>query len=166
VGPSPDGGPPPAALVVTQVALPEALAAACALQRVEVDVVPTPVGCVAVCRDVAEGAPAAVARAITSLLPGVPALLLEQRDGRVAAARWSDGAEAGAVAPGLALEGAPAVVEQLLLGQATAAEQPGACTSVGLSRWQATRTLAAVTRATRRAARRARDRAAGGGTGS
>src|SRR5690606_10409101 len=94
VGPSPDGGPPPAALVVTQVALPEALAAACALQRVEVDVVPTPVGCVAVGRDVAEGAPAAVARAITSLLPGVPALLLEQRDGRVAAARWSDGAEA------------------------------------------------------------------------
>ena len=156
--------PPDAAVVLTQVALPEALAAVCAVQRLVVDVVPTPIGCLAVWR-AGSGAgpgdgdgPAAVARSVSSLLAGPPVLLLEQRDGQITATRWSGGAATGTVAPGLALDGAPAVVEELLLGRTTAAEQPGVTTSAGMSRWRATRTLAAVTRATRRAARRAADR--------
>lgn len=144
---------PAAAVVLTQVAVPQALAAACALQRLPVDVVPTPIGALASCRDTSQGAPGAVARAVSALLPGVPVLLLEQRDGQLAASRWSGGAEGAAMSPGLVLDGAPAVVEQLLLGQTTAADQPGVVTSVGMSRWRATRTLAAVSRATRRAAR-------------
>jgi hypothetical protein len=44
---SPGTGLPPTALVLTQVAVPEALAAACALQRLDVDAVPTPIGCLA-----------------------------------------------------------------------------------------------------------------------
>ncbi len=144
---------PPAAVVLTQVAVPEALAAACALQRLRVDVVPTPIGALAWCRDTAEGAPGAVARAVSALLPGVPVLLLTQRDGQIEASRWSGGTEGTVMSPGLVLDGAPAVVEQLLLGQVDAEAQPGAVTSVGMSRWRATRTLAAVSRATRRAAR-------------
>ena len=144
---------PAAAVVLTQVAVPEALAAACALQRLAVDVVPTPIGALASCRDTGEGAPAAVARAVSALLPGVPVLLLEQRDGQIAASRWSAGAEGAAMSPGLVLDGAPAVVEELLLGQTTAADLPGVVTSVGMSRWRATRVLAAVSRATRRAAK-------------
>jgi hypothetical protein len=147
---------PPTSLVLTQVALPDALAAVCALRRVAVVAVPTPVGCLAVGRDADAGA--AAAQAVTSLLQGVPALLLEQRDGQITATRWADGAAAGTVAPGLALDGAPAVVEQILLGRAGAADQPGAVSSEGMSRWRATRTLAAVTRATRRAAREAERR--------
>lgn len=146
---------PPAAVVLTQVALPEALAAACALQRLAVDVVPTPIGCLAACRDTDEDSPEAVARAVSTLLRGHPVLLLAQRDGQLTATRWTDGAPSGDLAPGLALDGAPSIVEALLLGQAEAAEQPGATTSVGMSRWQATRALAAISRATRRAARRA-----------
>lgn len=150
----------PAAVVLTQVAAPEALAAACALQRLEVDVVPTPIGCLAVCRDTAEGGPAAVARTVSALLPAVSVLLLEQRGGRMAATRWSGGAAAGTeMSPALVLDGAPAVVEQLLLGQVEAGGLDGAVTSVGMSRWTATRTLAAVSRATRKAARRGGSRA-------
>lgn len=157
---------PAAAVVLTQVAVPEALAAACALQRLPVDVVPTPIGALACCREVGEGAPVAVARALSALLPGVPVLLLEQRSGQISASRWSggttgtEGTEGTVMSPGLVLDGAPAVVEQLLLGQATAAEQPGVVTSVGMSRWRATRTLAGISRATRRAAKAA-GRAAG-----
>ncbi len=152
---------PAAAVVLTQVAMPEALAAACALQRLPVDAVPTPIGCLAACRDTGEGAPEAVARAVSGLLPGVPVLLLEQRDGQISATRWTSGEPSGTVPPGLALDGAPAVVEALLLGSAVAADQPGAVTSAGMSRWQATRALAAITRSTRRAARRPGGRAEG-----
>lgn len=152
---------PAAAVVLTQVAVPQALAAACALQKLSVDAVPTPIGTLAWCRDTSDGAPAAVARAVSALLPAVPVLLLTQRDGQISASRWSGGTEGTAMAPGLVLDGAPAVVEQLLLGQAVAAEQPGVVTSVGMSRWRATRTLAGIARATRRAAKGG-DRAPGG----
>lgn len=151
---------PDAALVLTQVAVPEALAAACALQKLSVDAVPTPIGCLAWCREAAEGAPAAVARAVSGLLPAVPALLLEQRGGQISATRWSGGAPTGEMSPGLVLDGAPGVVEQLLLGQVAAGDLPGVVTSVGMSRWRATRTLATISRATRRTAR-----GAGEGTG-
>ena len=147
---------PVTALVLTQVAVPEALAAACALQRLPVDVVPTPIGAVAWCREAAEDAPATVARAVSTLLPAVPVLLLTQRDGQISASRWSAGAEGTVLSPGLVLDGAPAVVEQLLLGQTTAADQPGVVSSVWMSRWRATRTLASISRATRRTAKGAR----------
>ena len=145
---------PAAAVVLTQVAVPEALAAACALQRLPIDAVPTPIGCLAWCHDTAPGSPADVARAVSTLLPAVPVLLLEQRDGRIGASRWSGGEQGTELSPGLVLDGAPAVVEHLLLGQVRAAEQPGAVTSVGMSRWRATRTLASISRKVRQAARR------------
>ena len=153
---------PAAAVVLTQVAVPEALAAACALQQLRVDVVPTPIGALAWCHDTGEGAPAAVARAVSALLPAVPVLLLTQRDGQISASRWSAGAQGAAMSPGLVLDGAPEVVEQLLLARTTTTEQPGVVSSVGMSRWRATRTLAAVSRATRRTAKGAGRGAAGG----
>lgn len=146
---------PAAAVVLTQVAVPEALAAACALQGLPVDAVPTPIGSLAWCHDTGAGGPAGVARAVSALLPGVPVLLLEQRDGQISATRWTGGEQGSELSPGLVLDGAPAVVEHLLLGRATAADQPGAVTSVGMSRWRATRTLATISRKVRRAARRA-----------
>ncbi len=148
-----------AAVVLTQVAVPEALAAACALQKLPVDAIGTPIGALAWCHDTSDGGPASVARAVSGLLPNVPVLLLEQRGGQISASRWSGGTAGAAMSPGLVLDGAPAVVEQLLLGRATPADQPGAVTSAGMSRWRATRTLTAISRATRRAAR-----AAGAGT--
>src|SRR5690606_31899953 len=104
------------ALVVTPGAVPEALAAACALAKVAVDAVPTVAGAVAVCRDPAGVAPREAATAISRLLREQTVLLLHRVSGQVSASRWSSGQEQGPVAPGLVLDGAPAEVDGLVLG--------------------------------------------------
>jgi hypothetical protein len=132
---------PSLALVVTQVAAPAPLAAACALAKVDVDVVPSSVGAIAVLRDPASGA--AGAEAISRLLRTLPVILLERREGQIAAGRWTGGARVADLPPGLVLSDAPSVLEDLLLGDAKVAEVPGVVSSVGMSRWQAMRALAA-----------------------
>lgn len=146
----------PLALVLTQVASPEPLAAACALAGVEVDAVPTPVGAVAVCRRTAPGEPEAAAEAISRLLSNTPVLLVVRRDGALQASRWSGGTATAEVAPGLVLDGAPREVEGLVIGTLAAADLPGTVTSVGLGRWRATRMLATAARAARRGSRSGR----------
>lgn len=133
-------GPPTVALLVTQVATAEALAAAAALAQVRLDAVATPIGAIGVCRDTGPGEPEAVAGALSGLLPAVPLILLVNRDNQVAASRWQGGADAGELAPALVLDGAPAEVEDLLLGETTI----GTLEHVGsdMSRWRATRLLA------------------------
>jgi hypothetical protein len=138
------------ALVVTPVAAPEPLAATCAMAKVPVDVVPSTVGAIAVCRDATGEAPRDAAIAISRLLKGVPVVLLHRDGGHVAAARWLDGAQGDDLAAGLVLSGAPEVLEDLLLGTVHAADVPGVVTSVGLSRFRALRMLAASARANRR----------------
>ncbi len=131
---------PSVALVVTQVAAPEPLAAACAIAHVEIDAVPTPVGAVAVLRDPA--AADAGAAAISQLLRQTPVVLLTRREGQIAAARWVGGARDDELPAGLVLADAPPVLEDLLLGSEQASAVPGVVTSVGMSRWQAMRALA------------------------
>ncbi|WP_019137415.1 hypothetical protein [Cellulomonas massiliensis] len=131
---------PTVALVLTQVAVPAALAAACALAKVDVDVVPTPVGAVAVLRDPATGA--AGAQAISQLLRAVPVVLMERREEQISATRWAEGAAQGTVPPGLVLSDSPAALEDLLLGSVRPAELEGVVSSVGMSRWRAMRLLA------------------------
>ncbi|MCR6647154.1 MAG: hypothetical protein NVV70_03050 [Cellulomonas sp.] len=128
------------ALVVTQVAAPEPLAAACAIANVEVDAVPTSVGAVAVLRDPA--AAEAGAAAISQLLRQLPVVLLTRREGQIAAVRWVNGRHDDDLPAGLVLADAPAVLEDLLLGSADVADVPGVVTSVGMSRWRAMRALA------------------------
>ena len=149
---------PDAALVLTRVAAPEVLAAGAAMNRVAIDVVPTPIGCVAVC-DAAEGEPEAVAELLSRLVPGAPVVLLVQRAGQLDASRWQGGVERQQLSAALMLDGAPPEVEGLLLGTVRVAELPGVVSSAGMSRWRAARTLAGVARATRRVAR---DAARGG----
>ena len=138
------------AVVMTQAATAEALAAACAMSKADVDAVPTPIGALAVCRSTAPGSPERVAMALSRLLAGTPVVLVTHRAGQLRAHRWSEGAEGDELAPGLVLDGAPPELEQLLLGQVRAADLPGTVTSVGMSRWRATRALLAVSRAARR----------------
>jgi hypothetical protein len=140
----------PAALVLTQVAAPEGLAAACAMSKVDVDSVPTEIGAVAVCRSLEPGGPERAAEVISGLLRNTPVVLLTHRDGQMTATRWAEGHPGDAVSPLLMLDGAPAVVEELLLGQTGAADVPGMVSSVGMSRWQATRILASAARSARR----------------
>jgi hypothetical protein len=140
----------PVALLLTQVALAEHLAAACALAKLEVDAVPSDIGAIAVCRDATPDAPEAVAAAVSRALVNTQVLLVVQRDGRMQASRWSGGTRGDDVSPLLVLDGAPAEVEQLLLGQVRAADLPGVVPSSGMTRWRAARLLSSAARARRR----------------
>lgn len=145
------GDEPVVAVVLTQVADAEPLAAACALAGLSVDAVPTPVGAMAVCRGVAPGEPEQVAETISRLLAKTPVLLVVRRAGQLTVTRWAGGSAAAQVAPGLVLDDLPAQVEGVVLGTVGLDELDGVVTSVGLSRWRATRALARSARAARRA---------------
>jgi len=142
--------PAPVALVLTPVAAPGPLAATCALARLAVDVVPSDVGAIAVCRDTTGSAPRDAAIAVSRLLKGVPVVLLVKDGGRAVASRWLDGEQGEDLKAGLVMSGAPDVLEDLLLGTVAAADVPGVVSSVGLSRFRAMRMLAASARANRR----------------
>ncbi len=131
---------PTLAVVVTQVATAEALAAACAIAKLDVDAVPSPVGALAVLRRPAEGQPGAAA--VSQMLRGVPVVLLERRAGKIDASQWVGGEREKDLPAGLVLSGAPAALEDLLLGDVPVGELEGVVTSVGLSRWKAMRLLA------------------------
>lgn len=138
------------ALVVTPVANAEALAATCAMAKIRMDAVPTGVGALAVFRETSGSAPADGAGAISRLLRGVPIVLLERRDEQLSASRWIDGESDGDLAPGLVLNDAPEVLEDLILGTVTPADLDGVISSVGMSRLKAMRVLASAARAARR----------------
>jgi hypothetical protein len=138
---------PSVTLVLTQVAAAAPLAAACALAGVQVDVVPSHVGAIAVLRDARSGADAATA--ISKLLKTVPVILLERRSGQITATRWAGGQQGDELPAGLVLSDAPPVLEDLLLGSAQIGDVEGVVTSVGLSRWKAMRLLAQSARGSR-----------------
>ena len=95
-------------------------------------------------------APQEAAVAVSRLLKGVPVVLLVRAAGQIAASRWLDGEQGDELRPGLVMNTAPEVVEDLLLGTTPAADVPGVVSSVGLSRLRAMRMLAASARANRR----------------
>jgi hypothetical protein len=135
---------PSVVLVITQVAAPAPLAAACAIAKVDVDVVPTPIGAIAALRDPRAAADGAAA--ISKLLRAVPVILLERREGQITASRWAGGERDGDLPAGLVLSDAPEVLEDLLLGSVQAGDVEGVVTSVGMSRWQAMRLIAGSAR--------------------
>jgi len=135
---------PSVALVVTQVAQPGPLAAACVLAGVAVDVVPSSGGAIAALRDPAAATEGAAA--ISKLLRTNPVVLLERREGNVRAVRWTNGAAGEEMPSGLLLATGPGVLEDLLLGSVAVGDLEGVVTSVGMSRWRATRLLASSAR--------------------
>lgn len=138
------------ALVVTPVADAEALAATCAMAKIRMDAVPTGVGALAVLRETTGDAPATAASALSRLLRGVAVVLVERREGQLSASRWLDGAHDGDLAPGLVINNAPEVLEDVVLGSVTPAELDGVVSSVGMSRLKAMRVLASAARTNRR----------------
>jgi len=137
---------PDLVVLITQVAGAEPLAAACSLAQVEADVVATDVGALAVLRDRTGDAPAHAAAALTTLVKGVPLVLVERRGEQLAMTRWADGAAGDQLAPGLVLGGAPEELEDLLTGATTVADLPGVVASSSISRWKAMRLLTAAAR--------------------
>jgi hypothetical protein len=140
----------PLAVVLTQVAVAEGLTAACALGKVPVDVVPSPIGAFAVCRETDEDGAAKAAAVISQLLKQIPVVLIERRDGQVSASRWELGERVSDLAAGLMLDGAPDELEDLMLGTRTVADFDGVVSSVGMSRLKAVRLLAGAARRARR----------------
>ena len=145
---SPADDPVTVALVGTQVAAAPPLAAACALADVAVDVVPSPVGALALLCDPRRAAEGVAA--ISKLLKTVPVVLLERRASQITATRWSGGEQGDELPPGLVLSDAPSVLENLLLGTVCVGDLDGVVSSVGLSRWKAMRILASSARSARR----------------
>lgn len=141
---------PTLAIVLTQVAGAEPLAAACALAKVAGDVFATSVGAVLVCRDLAGGAPARDAAAVSQVVRGVPAILVERREGQLTAARFQDGTRGDDLPAGLVLDGAPSELEDLLLGATTLADLPEVLATDGISRLKAARLLGGFARKMRR----------------
>jgi hypothetical protein len=147
--PSDPASPPPVALILTQVATAEALAAACAVNKVIVDAVPSPVGAYAVCRDASGDKPAALAQMLSALVKTVPLILFVSSGGHLTASKWQAGEKVDDLPAALVLDGAPHEFEDLLLGSSTVADLDGVVSSEGMSRWKAMRALAANGRAAR-----------------
>ena len=129
------------AIILTQVATAEALAAACAINKLVVDAVPSPLGAYAICRDSSADAPAELARAVSTLVKSVPLILFEAAGGQVKASQWQGGQRLGDMPAALVLDGAPHEFEDLLLGTTTVHDLPGVVSSAGMSRWKAMRAL-------------------------
>jgi hypothetical protein len=144
------GSAPELVALVTQIAGAEPLAAACSLAQVEADVVATDVGAVALLRDRSGDAPAQAAAALTTLVKGVPVVLVERRGEQLSMTRWNDGVAEDALAPGLVLGGAPEELEDLLTGARTLADLDGVVASTSISRWKAMRLLTAAGRRARK----------------
>lgn len=141
---------PEVAVLVTQIAGAEPLAAACSIAQIEVDAVPTGIGALAVLRDLSGEAPQRAAAAISTLVKGVPLILLTRRGEQLTATRWEDGVEGDTLAPGLVLGGAPEELEDLVTGHTTVADLAGVVPSSGISRWKAMRLLTATARKARK----------------
>lgn len=141
---------PDLAVLITQIAGAEPLAAACSLVQVEVDAVPTDIGALAVLRDRSGDAPQRAAAAVSTLVKGVPLILLTRRGEQLSATRWEDGAEGDVLAPGLVLGGAPEELEDLVTGHTSVADLAGVVPSAGFSRWKAMRLLTASARKARK----------------
>ncbi len=68
------------------------------------------------CRDTTGTAPRDAAIAVSRLLKGVPVVLLVKDGGRAVASRWMDGEQGEDLKAGLVMNGAPDLLEDLLLG--------------------------------------------------
>ncbi len=138
------------AVLLTQVADAEALAAACALAELDVDAVPTPVGALAVLRDPSGEGPENAATAISRLVAGVPLVLVTRTEGQLTAVRYQDGQAEGNLPPGLVLSGAPEALEDLLTGQIAVGDLPGGIGTQSIGRLKAMRMLASIARKARK----------------
>lgn len=137
------------AVLVTPVAEPQVLAAACALAKIRAEVVPTEVGSVAVLHEAEGEGPAAAGATLSRVVTGALVVLLRTDGSQVTAAGWTDGRPTEVQAAGLWLDAAPAVLEDLVTGQAEPSGLEGVVSSAGMSRWRAARTLARLARKAR-----------------
>lgn len=134
---------PGRAVLLTQVASAEALAATCALHGLDVVAADSPIGAYLLTDSaVGESASAALSNAVR----GVPFLLLAVQDDRLTAHRWQDGARGDDVPAALLLDSLPSQVEQILIGAVGDDELGPLVRSKDIGKWKAMRILARTAR--------------------
>jgi len=143
----------PLALVVTHTDPPQTLAAGLRLVRGETlppgtVVFSTGSGSVAAAHTMPGGADS-LARSVSSVLRGVPVVLITRDEDRLTAVRWRDGVSGESLAPGLLLSTLDDRIEDLLIGGAGLASVADALEVASLGRWQAAKLLARARRAAR-----------------
>ncbi len=142
---------PGPAVLLTQVASAEALAATCALNKIEIVAVPSDIGAFIVTdTDTGPG----LTQILSKSVPHAQFLLLTVADDRLSATKWAGGNQGDDVPAALILDSLPSEVEGILLGATTVDELTGTVASNSLGRWKAMRTLAKAARAARTAQRR------------
>ncbi|WP_225997661.1 hypothetical protein [Myceligenerans pegani] len=144
---------PDMAVLITQIAGAEPLAAAASLAGLDLDAVPTEVGALAVLRDPTGGGPDAAAAALSQVVRGVPLVQVTRKGEQLTCVRWSDGERGDEISPALLLGGAPQTVEDVLTGYAKVADLEGVVASGSIGRVKAMRMLASAARKARRASR-------------
>lgn len=137
----------PIAVLLTQVATPEALAATCALYKIKATAVPSPIGAYAVSHDSSPAHVNYMVRQLTAVIKEVPAILVTYADGQMKAVQWQGGQEIGPMSPAIVLDGAPHELENVLFGSISARDINGAVDSSKIGRFKAMRTLASVAKA-------------------
>ncbi|WP_242636134.1 hypothetical protein [Myceligenerans salitolerans] len=144
---------PDLAVLITQIAGAEPLAAAASLAGLDLDAVPTEVGALAVLRDPSGSGPDDAAAALSQVVRGVPLVQVTRKGEQLTCVRWTDGERGDEISPALLLGGAPQTVEDVLTGYAKVADLEGVVASGEIGRLKAMRMLSSAARKARRASR-------------
>lgn len=144
---------PDMAVLITQIAGAEPLAAAASLAGLDLDAVPTEVGALAVLRDPSGGAPDEAAAALSRVVRGVPLVQVTRKGEQLTCVRWADGERGDEISPALLLGGAPQTVEDVLTGFTKVADVEGVVASGTIGRMKAMRMLTSAARKARKAGR-------------
>ncbi len=110
------------AALLTPIASGKALAAICALNSSKCDVIEVPQGTFAVMVESDRGRADQAATAVSSIQRDIVMVTAERHEGQVTVRRWAPGVKGEQIAPGLALDEAPAIVRDIMLGITTMEE--------------------------------------------
>lgn len=130
------------AILITRLAFPGALAGACALAGIEADAVGTEGGAVALLHKIDDEAPEQAGQLLSSVVRGVPLLLVTKAEGQISVTQFLDGKDIGPLPPGVVLTTAPELVEDLIIGVVKPSAVPGTVSSVGISKVKALKLIA------------------------
>ncbi|GAA1873333.1 hypothetical protein [Myceligenerans crystallogenes] len=144
---------PDLALLVTQIAGAEPLAAAASIAGLDLDAVPTEVGALAILRDTSGSKPDEAAAALSQIVRGVPLVQVTRKGEQLTCVRWSDGERGDEISPALLLGGAPEQVEDIITGFAKVGDLPGVVHSGSIGRLKAMRMLTSAARRARKGGR-------------
>jgi hypothetical protein len=119
MGEQPQDVPPATVAILTPIPNGKVLAAVCAVNGIQGQVIETSAGAFAVLDDASQGATDQAGQAISTFVKAQPILAMERRDGHITVTQWLAGENKGNLPPGLALDQAPGAITTLMTGAQT-----------------------------------------------